>query len=108
MKYCKWSKHCPPLNKILLRISPGWGEGGRGGGDRGTQGKFGSRCAAEARKPRPCLRQKRLISLPCLRQEILLSDPDLLCFAYRRAIIGLPVQKETLFETLNSEIVYPV
>ena len=104
MKYCKWSKPCPPLNKTLLRISPGWG----GGGDRGTQGKFGSRCAAEARKPRPCLRQKRLISLPCLRQEILFSDPDLLCFAYRRAIIGLPVQKETLFKTLNSEIVYPV
>ena len=31
MKYCKWSKHCPPLNKTLLRISPGW-EGGEGVG----------------------------------------------------------------------------
>ena len=40
-------------------------------GGVGTQGKFGKRCAAEAFKPRPCLRQKLLISLPCLRQRVL-------------------------------------
>ena len=47
MKYCKWSKHCPPLNKILLRIlkfAPAGGGGGVGGGGfgkGGTQGKSG-------------------------------------------------------------------
>ena len=55
-----WTKMYPPKNA-------------RGG----TQGKFGKRCAAEAFKHRPCLRQKLLISLPCLRQETLLSDRDL-------------------------------
>ena len=38
MKYCKWSKHCPPLNEILLRIlefAPA-GAGGGGGSGRGA------------------------------------------------------------------------
>ena len=45
MKYCKWSKHCPPLNKILLRIlefAPAGGGGGVGWGGSGRGALKGS------------------------------------------------------------------
>ena len=72
------SPYCAPGVCVLVG-----GGGGGGGWGEGTKRKFGLRCATNARNPRPCLRQKLLISLPSLRQETLLSDPDLLCFAYR-------------------------
>ena len=41
VKCSKWSKHCPPLNKILLRIVE-FAPAGAGGGGRGEGGGRGA------------------------------------------------------------------